>query len=279
MNYSEHVKQFSCGEANLLAIFAIPEVKSNIGVLIVVGGPQYRVGSHRQFLQLSRQLAKSGIPVMRFDYRGMGDSEGAARNFEQVEEDLTKAIDTFFLEAPELKSVVVWGLCDAASCSLMYVTNDSRVKSLVLANPWVRTEASLANAMVKHYYKSRMLQWEFWRKILTGNFDVKRSLLGLLQNLKSRSKTNTNVQSILPFPDKMAMGLERFAGPIMMLLSGQDITAKEFEDMTKNSVNWQRALASKRIEWRRIDDATHTFSSQKWRDQVGQWTIDWVKSL
>jgi len=52
------------------------------GVLIVVGGPQYRVGSHRQFLLLSRRLAAEGHPVMRFDYRGMGDASGAMRGFE-----------------------------------------------------------------------------------------------------------------------------------------------------------------------------------------------------
>jgi len=33
---------------------------------------------------------------MRFDYRGMGDSEGEARTFESVQDDIRIAIDTFF---------------------------------------------------------------------------------------------------------------------------------------------------------------------------------------
>ena len=42
------------------------------GMLIVVGGPQYRAGSHRQFTLLARDVAATGVPTMRFDYRGMG---------------------------------------------------------------------------------------------------------------------------------------------------------------------------------------------------------------
>jgi alpha-beta hydrolase superfamily lysophospholipase len=48
----------------------------DIGVVVVVGGPQYRVGSHRQFVLLARDLAAAGIPTLRFDTRGMGDSGG-----------------------------------------------------------------------------------------------------------------------------------------------------------------------------------------------------------
>jgi len=65
-------------------------------VLIIVGGPQYRVGSHRQFVLLARHLAAQGIPVMRFDVRGMGDSKGKPRNFGQLDDDLRAATDCFF---------------------------------------------------------------------------------------------------------------------------------------------------------------------------------------
>jgi uncharacterized protein len=43
----------------------------------MVAAGAYRVGPHRQFLLLARDWAADGIPVMRFDYQGQGDSEGA----------------------------------------------------------------------------------------------------------------------------------------------------------------------------------------------------------
>ncbi|WP_229425323.1 hydrolase 1, exosortase A system-associated [Massilia sp. Se16.2.3] len=104
-------------------------------MLVVVGGPQYRAGSHRQFTLLARDLADAGIPALRFDYRGMGDSEGDLQTFEHVEDDLRAAIDRFFLEVPGMREVVLWGLCDGASAAAMYAPQDARVSGLVLLNP------------------------------------------------------------------------------------------------------------------------------------------------
>jgi len=72
MKFVEEALTFPLAGAQLLAILARPDVPRDCGVMIVVGGPQYRVGSHRQFLLLSRRLAAQGYAVWRFDYRGMG---------------------------------------------------------------------------------------------------------------------------------------------------------------------------------------------------------------
>jgi hypothetical protein len=45
-------------------------------VVIIVVGPQYRAGLHRQFVSLARTLSTAGFLVLRYDYRGMGDSDG-----------------------------------------------------------------------------------------------------------------------------------------------------------------------------------------------------------
>ncbi|WP_313872610.1 serine aminopeptidase domain-containing protein [Rugamonas sp. DEMB1] len=113
MPFDEHALQFSCDDAALIGILSRPRQAATRGVLVVVGGPQYRAGSHRQFTLLARALAAQGIPVLRFDYRGMGDSEGAARDFEAVSADLRAAIDEFFRQVPTLRDVVLWGCATA----------------------------------------------------------------------------------------------------------------------------------------------------------------------
>ena len=70
---------------DMLGIVSLPAPdapQQNTGVVIVVGGAQYRVGSHRQFVQMARLLAAAGYPVLRFDFPGMGDSPGAPVAFE-----------------------------------------------------------------------------------------------------------------------------------------------------------------------------------------------------
>src|SRR5690606_15104146 len=106
------------------------------GIVIVVGGPQYRVGSHRQFILMARRIAAAGIPVLRFDVRGMGDSEGQPRSFDRLDSDIRAAMDAFAFALPSVTRIVLLGLCDAASAILIYGYTDSRVRGLILLNPW-----------------------------------------------------------------------------------------------------------------------------------------------
>ena len=61
MNYTEQTTAFACAGETLLGILAEPQTPAHTGVVVVVGGPQYRVGSHRQFVLLSRALAAAGF--------------------------------------------------------------------------------------------------------------------------------------------------------------------------------------------------------------------------
>jgi len=171
---------FPCQGADLVAILHPGADQAPRGVLIVVGGPQYRVGSHRQFILLARDLAGAGIPVLRFDYRGMGDAGGEAIDFEHCDADIAAAVDAFYAHSPGLRKVVIWGLCDAASAALLYAWRDPRVAGLVLLNPWVRTEAGESKAFLKHYYLKRLFSAELWAKIRLGEFNVAESLRSLL---------------------------------------------------------------------------------------------------
>src|SRR5712692_9618697 len=137
MTHNEIALIFDCEGESLVGILSGAGPLAGRGVLIVVGGPQYRVGSHRQFTLLARHLAERGVPALRFDYRGMGDSGGEFRTFERVGADIRWAVDRFFASVPGLKEVVIWGLCDAASAALFYAHQDERVSGLILLNPWV----------------------------------------------------------------------------------------------------------------------------------------------
>src|SRR5690606_19047994 len=145
VSYDERALVFECSGDSLVGIAALPRLPSTMTrVLVVVGGPQYRAGSHRQFVLLSRRLAGRGIPCMRFDYRGIGDSTGEPRGFEAVDDDVRAAIDEFCAQMPDIEQIVLWGLCDGASAACLYARKDPRVAGLVLLNPWVRTEAGEA---------------------------------------------------------------------------------------------------------------------------------------
>lgn len=279
---------FACEGEWLTGIVTRPPLPGARGVLIVVGGPQYRVGSHRQFALLANDLAAAGYAAMRFDCRGMGDSSGDLRNFEETGSDLRAAVDAFFRAVPALREIVIWGLCDAASAALLHLHSEPRVAGMILLNPWVRSPQSEAVAYLKHYYWQRLRSAEPVRKLLGGRMDVSASVRSLLSHVRSAlarrpaepsdGPAARNVASGTPLSGRMAAGLLRFRGPVLFILSGQDLTAKEFADVSGASRLWRRLLAEPRVSRRMIDDATHTFSRREWRDQVSAWTAGWMRS-
>lgn len=274
---------FNCESRRLPGILH-PTGGASRGVLVIVGGPQYRAGSNRQFVLLARDMAARGIPVMRFDYRGMGDADGEARDFAAVDSDIEAAIDAFFARQPDLREVVLWGLCDAASAALFYGWRDSRVTGMVLLNPWVRTEAGQARAYVRHYYSQRLLAGEFWGKLIRGRFDWRRSVKGVwgqLKRMRSRDSCSPSEDRLdaLPLPERMAEGLARFKGKVLFILSGQDLTADEFRDTLTSSTRWKTLMQDPSIVREELPDADHTFSRRQWRDDVAKRTSRWVESI
>ena len=252
---------FRCGGERLVGILHGPGTDvSRIGVLIVVGGPQYRAGSHRQFVLAAREIARAGHPVLRFDHRGIGDSDGEARSFEELDDDIRAALDALCTQHPALRGVVIMGLCDAASAALMYCGSDPRVAGLILANPWVRSEAGQARAYVRHYYGNRLLQAAFWRKVATGKFDVVGSIRDFLRKLWTSSRGRSAHHSRASFQERMLAGLARFRGPILLQVSGRDLTAAEFMDLCDSDRRWGSAVARPSVDLRRYERADHTFA-------------------
>ena len=234
----------------LAGILSIPDSPGRLGVVIVVGGPQYRVGSHRQFVLLARSLAQAGYPVLRFDYRGMGDSSGEGRDFNSVTTDIAAAITLLQQAVPGVERIALWGLCDAASAALMYAgdTRDVRVCGLCLLNPWVRSEASLARAHIKHYYRDRLRQKAFWLKLLRGGVAF-AAIKGLWRNLRmmgNAKKSGTRGEG-KTFQQRMAEAWQQYPGSILLLLSGQDYTAREFQEYTCASTAWSGLLGGAKV--------------------------------
>lgn len=290
MTADEIAVRFPCKGAPLVGIVHPANRPARIGVVVVVGGPQYRIGSHRQFVLLARALAAAGIPAFRFDVRGMGDSGGHFPGFQAINDDIAAAIDTFTAAVPGLDHVVLWGLCDAASANLFYAYTDSRVAGLVLLNPWVRTETTYARAELKHYYLGKMVDGGFWRRLLTRKVAIREAALSFWQRVHVaalrgratshlRTRYRRGVDPATPLPNRMAQGLAAFGGPVLLIISGNDLTAREFEDVAKASPQWTGLLARQSLLRRDLKAADHTFSRSEWTETVNAWTIEWVAGL
>jgi exosortase A-associated hydrolase 1 len=280
--WQERALAFDCQGHQLLGVLAEPAgAAAHTGVLIVTGGPQYRAGAHRVFVRLARALAGAGVAALRFDLRGMGDSEGDFPGFEHVGPDIAAAVDALQAQCPGLRRVLLWGLCDGASAALLYLhaTRDARVRGLCLVNPWVRSAQSLARTHVKHYYAQRLLQGEFWRKLLRGGVGL-QALRGLAANVHGAlgRRGGAGAAAASSFQQRMAQAWGGFDGEVLLLLSGRDYTAKEFLEHAASDGAWRGLLLRPGVRREDCPEADHTFSGAQACAWLLQRTLAWVQA-
>lgn len=252
---------FEC-RGELLQGIMHTHVAATHGVVIVVGGPQTRHGSHRSFVQLARELVKNRINVLRFDYRGAGDSSGNVQAFTQTAEDIASAVDFFRHQFPNIIHLSLWGLCDAASAIAMYLQQPATVKvqQVTLVNPWVKSTAIEAKTYIKFYYVQRLLSFSFWKKFLSGGVNVKQSASDL-----AKFQQNARGDSEQHFVQMMLSGLLNFSGNIDVILSENDLTAQEFSQLIETSSGWKKLKFHSICQ---IKEANHTFASPTWKKQL-----------
>jgi exosortase A-associated hydrolase 1 len=290
MFYTEKAVTFECESDVLFGILTVPNALASTAVLVIVGGPQYRVGSHRQFVQLARSLATSGFAVLRFDVRGMGDSDGIKKDFQHISKDIKAAKEFLIYTSKKIKSIVLWGLCDGASAALLYHYHykDIQVKGLCLLNPWVRSENSLALNTVKYYYLNRLAQVEFWKKFFKGGISgsavidlLKKLALIIYSKLFSffnKTLTHKNNEYKKTYQDCMDEACLSFEGKILIFLSQKDFIAKEFSDHLASAAPWLIKDSGK-YEFFEVAGADHTFTQASARQFVEQKTIRWINSF
>jgi len=150
------------------------------GLVMVTGGSQTRIGSHRMYERLAKSIAEKNYPCLRFDRRGVGDSAGEDPGFRGSGPDLAAAAGALRRECPSLARLIGFGLCDGATALALF-GRAAGLDGLILVNPWlVEAEADAPPpAAIKAHYRQRLTSREGWKKILSGAVDYRKVLGGL----------------------------------------------------------------------------------------------------
>jgi exosortase A-associated hydrolase 1 len=206
---------------------SLDEAPGSIGLLIVTGGSQTRIGSHRMFERLAAEVAAAGYPCFRFDRRGVGDSEGEDPGFEASGTDIAAAAQAFRAECPGLSKLAGFGLCDGATALSLFGA-EAGVDTLLLANPWfVEAEAGAPPpAAIKRHYRDRLLSVAGWKKILTGSISYRKLLSGLM---KIAAPAPTDLAG------KVGVALSARPLPLRLMLARTDATAVAAADIWASS--------------------------------------------
>jgi exosortase A-associated hydrolase 1 len=235
---------FPCGDASLAGV--LHPGQHSTGILFVAGGRQTRVGPHRLFVELAEMLSAAGYPSLRFDRRGVGDSEGDDGGFEAAGDDIAAAAAALRTACPHVETVAGLGLCDGAAALLLH-GRAAGVGPVVLLNCWSSDPgegAAPPPKAVRQRYLERLLSAGAWRRLVAGDVDVVGALRGLLATRQAPAAGALG--------KRLAAAIAAHQAPILALQSSRDRTAQLFQPIAES--------AGAAIEIATLPGADHTLT-------------------
>lgn len=206
----------------------LDHAEGRTGLLIVSGGNEIRIGAHRGMALLAKRVAAAGYPVMRYDRRGIGDSEGENRGFMNSADDMAAAARTFRQALP-VERIVGFGNCDAATALALFHQR-AGIDTLLLANPWVIEGSNdlPPPAAIRARYAERLRDPRQWLRLARGGVNLGKLVKGLKRSSKSPSAANS-------LGNDMAAALALSDAPTTILLAERDNTAIAFREVFQQS--------------------------------------------
>lgn len=242
----------------------LDDAAGTTGLLWVSGGNEIRCGAYGGQARLAAQFTALGYPVFRYDRRGVGDSEGANGGFESSADDIAAAVAAFRASAPQIKRIVAFGNCDAASALALFHAG-LPVDRLILANPWVIEAQDSGDgptppsaAAVRSRYWARIRNPRSIVDLLSGKIDLRKLAGGLLR------ATRKDVPSGLSA--RIAKALAGTKIPVRILLARRDTTALAFASVWHDA-SFAGVRTKANISLEQVDSASHSFAdnvSQAW---------------
>jgi uncharacterized protein len=172
-----------------------------------------KLWAHRVFVSFARNLSTAGFDVLRFDFRGEGDSD---RDFEQTDfetriEDAMRAIDAVHEMNPSISEVTLLGLRLGASVAAATAARRSDVARLVLWDPVVDGSAYMQSVLRLNL----MFQMAQHHKVLENrDVLVARLAAGDTVNLEGYELSDALFRQISEF--RLAETLSRFNGKALI---------------------------------------------------------------
>lgn len=198
-------------------------------VILLNVGAEHHVGSSRIHVSLARRWAYHGYTVLRLDLAGLGDSSTRpSRPDDEVFppsalQDVSAAID-FIRSQYGIADITLGGLCSGGYHSLRAAVAGFAVNRVLVVNPmnffWKEgmtaesLQYSVDVARDLGFYRERLLSLTIWKRIFTGNLDLrrlvrivlKRPLLTLESFLRDVAR-----RMRMPLPNDLGRELEQIA--------------------------------------------------------------------
>jgi pimeloyl-ACP methyl ester carboxylesterase len=292
----------------LFGILHEPEgrARKDVGILLLSPGVKMRVGPQGLYRRMTELFVRLGYPVFRFDFYGLGDSEGSLKETQLVDvynhievgrfvDDTIDALE-WMRERCGVSRVIVSGLCGGAITGLLAGQRDERIAGLLALGmtPLLASRAAdPATYMtvgqltrLRGSYLRKLLDVKSWWRLLTFKSDFKLIWKSMLVSLKSKKKPSPQpageADTVAPpdnanplFPPAFFSMLSS-KRPMLFVFSGADRLYWEFQE--KFVARYERRLrdAGPGYQVHVVADANHVYSFKEWQEEMLAVSARWL---
>ncbi len=254
--------KFKNEEQVLVGMMHLPDAKPPYPCAVFLHGyTGNRIGEHRLLVKAARELCRSGMACLRFDFRGSGESEGdfADATLDTELSDAGAAIDFLSdFKGIDGNRIGLVGIGFGGSVAVC-VSAEKQVRSLALwsASAFVDYLVERDNEVVKDPYA--------W---LPPNFKEavkKRGRVDIGGFVRGKGFFES-IKSLDPMKE-----ITHYGGPVLFIHGSEDqVMSPSNSELMYDRVKGRRRLII-------IDDADHTFSSVQWEREVTDGTRAWFE--
>lgn len=279
-------------------------VRKEVGIILLSPGVKMRVAPHRMYLEMTERFIELGFPVLRFDFYGLGDSEGEidegllADLYGRIQtgmyvDDTVSALDWMQAECG-LDKFIVGGLCGGAITGLLCGMQDRRIDSLLGIGIPVTLDSANMDRMetlssgylerLRKGYVRKLLDPRSWLRLLTFQSDFRVMFKSLQSSRKQPSKPGTAT----PEGDARGnynhlftegfMSFVESSRRMLLVYGGADRLLWEFEEqfMSRYAATL-KDYNENYLEFHKIENANHILSLPEWKSELLECIEEWLR--
>ena len=280
---------------------------SDTAVVLLSPGVKTRVAPHRLYNKLAETLVGQGYWVFRFDFHGLGDSEGEVHERHLADlygsvalgryvDDTRDALDWMQRHYP-VQRFVVGGLCGGSITGLMAARADHRVIGLIGLGLPITVEGTGIDkvaqmtagqlARIRSGYLRKLADPRAWARLLTFQTDVR-----LLKRAFRRNTAPTPSSTVASAPAAAAppsSNLNPYFVPaffeaadrgmrMLLIFSEMDRLWWEFEEKFLRAHPGVLERYADRVQVSVVPEANHIFTLAPWQADVQRRLAAWLAS-
>ncbi len=272
----ERILQF--GKKNqLTGVLCEPDLVKVTGTAIIFlnSGLLHHVGACRLHVALARDLAKLGLPSIRFDHSGVGDSAIVESNDDFITRSVAevKTVLDSLQTSLKMENFILFGLCSGADTGFYAALQDNRVSALVQLDPYVyRTP--------KYYlthYLPRLRNIMTWQRAVKRLFSKVVGKSGQLNLDNNEWYEAPEYIRVFPEQHAIAQGLQQLVArkvAILNIFSGGSAFCYNYKGQLKDCFKNILMRANYTEEF--FPGASHIFTQRAEQKGLRRVVADWL---